>query len=190
MASVGWPRSIVANGDSVSSRCFGKRLRLLTKSSARHQISVRHNTSRPTHTRHQDGARHPGRTRTTNHRAPHNDRHDQRGNRRIRPPPLAAGRPIRPAFTDDATALIHQSGRGKPRAVNRLALAALIAACAAGKNLVDEASARSAVTETSHDTCPSPRHRDHPAQPGASRAGLSHAQTGPHRQRRRHPLDQ
>jgi type II secretory pathway predicted ATPase ExeA len=49
-----------------------------------------------------------------------------------------------PMFTDDATALIHQSGRGKPRAVNRLALAALIAACAAGK------SARSALTATSH----------------------------------------
>ena len=31
---------------------------------------------------------------------------------------------------------------------------ALIAACAAGKNLVDEASARSAVTETNHDIQP------------------------------------
>jgi type II secretory pathway predicted ATPase ExeA len=59
-----------------------------------------------------------------------------------------------PLFTDDATALIHESGRGKPRAVNRLALAALIAACAGGKNLVDEASARSAVTETNNDTQP------------------------------------
>ena len=59
-----------------------------------------------------------------------------------------------PLFTDDAVALIHESGRGKPRGVNRLALAALIAACAAGKNLVDEASARSAVTETSHDPHP------------------------------------
>ena len=59
-----------------------------------------------------------------------------------------------PLFTDDAIALIHESGRGKPRGINRLALAALIAACAAGKNLVDEASARSAVTETNHDTGP------------------------------------
>ena len=59
-----------------------------------------------------------------------------------------------PLFTDDAIALIHESGRGKPRGVNRLALAALIAACAAGKNLVDEASARSAVTETNHDIQP------------------------------------
>ncbi len=59
-----------------------------------------------------------------------------------------------PLFTDDAIALIHESGRGKPRAVNRLAISALIAACAAGKNLVDEASARSAVTETNHNTQP------------------------------------
>jgi len=59
-----------------------------------------------------------------------------------------------PLFTEDAIALIHQSSRGKPRSVNRLAISALIAACAAGKNLVDEASARSAVTETNHDPQP------------------------------------
>ena len=59
-----------------------------------------------------------------------------------------------PLFTDDAISLIHTTGRGKPRAVNRLALAALIATCAAGKTLVDEASARSAVTETTHDPQP------------------------------------
>lgn len=61
-----------------------------------------------------------------------------------------------PLFTDDATALIHESGRGKPRAVNRLAIAALIAACITGKNLVDETSARSAITETNHDHQPTP----------------------------------
>ena len=59
-----------------------------------------------------------------------------------------------PLFTDDAIALIHQSSRGKPRSVNRLAISALIAACAAGKNLVDETSARSAVTENNHDPQP------------------------------------
>ena len=59
-----------------------------------------------------------------------------------------------PLFTDDATALIHESSRGKPRAVNRLAISALIAACATDKNLVDEASARSAVTETNHEHQP------------------------------------
>jgi type II secretory pathway predicted ATPase ExeA len=59
-----------------------------------------------------------------------------------------------PLFTDDTIALIHQSGRGKPRNINRLALSALIAACAAGKNLVDETSARCAVTENTHDHQP------------------------------------
>jgi type II secretory pathway predicted ATPase ExeA len=59
-----------------------------------------------------------------------------------------------PLFTDDAITLIHQSSRGKPRSVNRLAISALIAACAGDKNLVDEASARSAITENNHDPHP------------------------------------
>ncbi len=50
-------------------------------------------------------------------------------------------------FSDDATALIHQVSRGLPRAVNNLALQALIAAYAAKKSIVDESSARAAVTE-------------------------------------------
>jgi type II secretory pathway predicted ATPase ExeA len=49
--------------------------------------------------------------------------------------------------SDDATALIHQVGRGTPRAVNNLAVQALVAAYAAGKAIVDESSARAAVTE-------------------------------------------
>lgn len=59
-----------------------------------------------------------------------------------------------PLFTDDAISLIHQASRGKPRSVNRLAISALIAACTAGKTLVDEASARCAVTENNHDHQP------------------------------------
>jgi type II secretory pathway predicted ATPase ExeA len=59
-----------------------------------------------------------------------------------------------PLFTDDAISLIHDSGRGKPRGINRLAISALIAACVADKNLVDETSARSAVTETTHEHQP------------------------------------
>jgi type II secretory pathway predicted ATPase ExeA len=48
-----------------------------------------------------------------------------------------------------------KTGRaGKPRGINRLAIAALIATCAADKNLIDEASARSAVTETNHEHQP------------------------------------
>jgi type II secretory pathway predicted ATPase ExeA len=50
-------------------------------------------------------------------------------------------------FTEDAMNLIHSTGRGYPRAVNNLALQSLVAAFAAGKNLVDEPSARSAVSE-------------------------------------------
>jgi len=50
-------------------------------------------------------------------------------------------------FSDDATALIHQTSRGYPRAVNNLALQALVAAFAEDKTIVDESSARTAVTE-------------------------------------------
>ena len=50
-------------------------------------------------------------------------------------------------FTEDALNLIHTTSRGYPRAVNNLALQSLVAAFAAGKNLVDEPAARSAVTE-------------------------------------------
>ena len=57
-----------------------------------------------------------------------------------------AGRPDQ-LFTEDAMNLIHTTGRGYPRAVNNLALQSLVAAFAAGKNLVDEAATRSAVTE-------------------------------------------
>ncbi len=50
-------------------------------------------------------------------------------------------------FSDDATALIHQVARGLPRAVNNLAVQALIAAYATKKAIVDETSARAAVAE-------------------------------------------
>jgi type II secretory pathway predicted ATPase ExeA len=49
-------------------------------------------------------------------------------------------------LSDDATALIHQTSRGYPRAVNNLAIQALLGAFAAGKAIVDE-SPRAAVTE-------------------------------------------
>ena len=50
-------------------------------------------------------------------------------------------------FTDDATTLIHQTSRGYPRAINNLAVQALIAAFATNKTIVDETSARAAITE-------------------------------------------
>jgi type II secretory pathway predicted ATPase ExeA len=50
-------------------------------------------------------------------------------------------------FSDDAVALIHQTSRGLPRAVNNLAIQALVAAFATDKTIVDESAARTAVTE-------------------------------------------
>jgi type II secretory pathway predicted ATPase ExeA len=50
-------------------------------------------------------------------------------------------------FSDDAAALIHQTSRGYPRAINNLAIAALLAAFTAGKTIADETSARAAITE-------------------------------------------
>lgn len=50
-------------------------------------------------------------------------------------------------FSDDAIALIHQTSRGYPRMVNNLAIQALLAAYAAGHAIVDDASARTAITE-------------------------------------------
>ncbi|RSM45344.1 AAA family ATPase [Actinoplanes sp. ATCC 53533] len=50
-------------------------------------------------------------------------------------------------FSDDALALIHQVSRGLPRAINNLAIQALVAAYATNKTIVDESSARAAVAE-------------------------------------------
>lgn len=50
-------------------------------------------------------------------------------------------------FSDDATARIHKASRGLPRAVNNLAVQALIAAYANGAAIVDDKAARAAVTE-------------------------------------------
>jgi len=54
-------------------------------------------------------------------------------------------------FSDDALALVHQVSRGLPRAVNNLALQSLVAAYAQSKAIVDESSARAAVTEVTAD---------------------------------------
>ncbi len=50
-------------------------------------------------------------------------------------------------FSDDALGLVHQVSRGLPRAVNNLAVQSLVAAFADNKAIVDESSARAAVTE-------------------------------------------
>ncbi len=56
-----------------------------------------------------------------------------------------------PLFSDDAVALIHQTSRGIPRAINNLAVHSLVAAFADSKGLVDESSARAAVVEVNGD---------------------------------------
>jgi type II secretory pathway predicted ATPase ExeA len=58
----------------------------------------------------------------------------------------AAGRTA-DLFTDDAVTQIHQAARGKPRAVNNLCLAAMIATAAVGNSLVDQSAARAAIAE-------------------------------------------
>src|SRR6266851_5682624 len=50
-------------------------------------------------------------------------------------------------FSDDAVRAIHAHARGMPRAINRLAITALLAAYTTGKTIVDESSARTAITE-------------------------------------------
>jgi type II secretory pathway predicted ATPase ExeA len=50
-------------------------------------------------------------------------------------------------FSDDAVRAIHAHARGLPRAINRLAITALLAACATGKTIIDESSARAAISE-------------------------------------------
>jgi len=51
-------------------------------------------------------------------------------------------------FSADALTLIHNASRGYPRAVNNLAVNALTAAFASNHAIVDEKSARIAISET------------------------------------------
>ena len=62
----------------------------------------------------------------------------------------AAGRED-PVFADDAVARLHRVASGLPRALNNAGTAALMAAAAAGKDLVDDACARKAVAELTRD---------------------------------------
>jgi type II secretory pathway predicted ATPase ExeA len=56
-----------------------------------------------------------------------------------------------PLFSDDAITLIHTTSRGLPRAVNNLAIQALIAAYDSRKAIVDESAARAAAAEVTTD---------------------------------------
>ena len=50
-------------------------------------------------------------------------------------------------FSDDAVSQVHEAARGKPRTVNNLAIAALIASYVTGKKIVDQSAARAAISE-------------------------------------------
>jgi type II secretory pathway predicted ATPase ExeA len=54
-------------------------------------------------------------------------------------------------FSDDATDLIHQVSRGLPRAVNNIAVQALIATYTMNKTIVDQAATRAAIAEVTTD---------------------------------------
>jgi type II secretory pathway predicted ATPase ExeA len=54
-------------------------------------------------------------------------------------------------FADDAIARLHRLSGGIPRALNNAAVAALIAAASDGKELVDDACAKKAVTELTRE---------------------------------------
>jgi type II secretory pathway predicted ATPase ExeA len=56
-----------------------------------------------------------------------------------------------PLFSDDAITLIHQTSRGLPRAINNLAIQALIAAYADRKAIIDQPAARAAAAEITAD---------------------------------------
>ncbi len=56
-----------------------------------------------------------------------------------------------PLFADDAIARLHRVSNGLPRALNNAAVAALIAAAAAGRDLIDDASAKKAVAGLTRD---------------------------------------
>ncbi|MGD0609079.1 MAG: AAA family ATPase [Streptosporangiaceae bacterium] len=56
-----------------------------------------------------------------------------------------------PLFADDAVARLHRVANGLPRALNNAATAALMAAAAGGKDLIDDACAKKAVAELTRD---------------------------------------
>ena len=60
------------------------------------------------------------------------------------------GRP-EPLFADDAIARLHRVANGPPRALNNAATAALMAAAADNKDLVDDACAKRAAAELTRD---------------------------------------
>jgi type II secretory pathway predicted ATPase ExeA len=107
----------------------------------------------------------------------------------IRAHPAHAGR-TDTLFSGDAVRVIHSHARGMPRAINRLAITALLAACTENKTVADEKAARTAIAEE-----PLTRQTDHhhdtastQPRPAPARRGYFHPVHG-HRERRQdgHP---
>lgn len=69
---------------------------------------------------------------------------------------LAVAGRTQPLFAEDAVARLHQAANGLPRSLNNLALAALMAAAAEDKDLVDDACAKRAVAEFTRDNLAQP----------------------------------
>lgn len=65
------------------------------------------------------------------------DRDERHRDQELPDPPPCTGRTLRHAFSDDAIALIHQVGRGMPRAVHNLAVQALVAAFATSTAIIN-----------------------------------------------------
>ena len=113
----------------------------------RRRLPARLPARRPAHPAAHHEARRPGRPGAAHRPALRHAAHDQPGNQQLHHPPPQARRPVRPPVQRRRRPLIHTTARGYPRAVNNLAIQALVATYAAGKAIVDEQAARSAVTE-------------------------------------------
>ena len=115
------------------------------------RLPARLPADRPAHPTPPDQARHLRRPRPAHRRPLHHARHDRKETASYLSHHLKLAGRSDPLFTDDATALIHATSRGLPRAVNNLAIQALIAAYADRKAIVDESTARTAAAEVTAD---------------------------------------
>ncbi|EUA54719.1 AAA domain protein [Mycobacterium xenopi 4042] len=123
----------------------------LDKSRARLIQPVRLPARRPTHPAAANETRRARRARPTHRAALHNAAHDRQGNRQLPTSPPRAGRARRHAVLRRCGRPHSSHQPGYPRAVNNLALQALVAAFAADKATVDESSTRTAIAEVTAD---------------------------------------
>src|SRR5579863_9481632 len=146
---VGCPARMPANGEAESISAFVSYVEIQITHQPRHglPLPIRLPPDRPAYPAPHDQTRRPGRPRPAHRRPLPDARHDPRGDQHLHHPPPAPGRPHQHPVHRRRPRLIHDTSRGKPRTVNNLALAALVATCATGKKLVDESAARAAVTE-------------------------------------------